>query len=167
MYFYFLIVVHITLCVALICLVLLQQGKGADLGAVFGNSNSIFGAGGAGESIGNVTRILALLFMVTSILLVREYTHSTNFNDPNAIQEEQPVDGNKALKGSVLEEVNENVAQEENKDEATKEENVEEKANEAGEAAAQEATQEGAKEEAAPAPESAPAPEGEQAANQQ
>ena len=66
--------VHLVLCVALIGLVLLQQGKGADVGATFGGgNNTLFGAGGAVNMITKVTTTVAISFMVTSILLVRAY----------------------------------------------------------------------------------------------
>lgn len=73
--FYFLLIVHCTLCAFLIGLVLIQQGKGADMGATFGgsNSNTVFGAGGAADLITKATTSLAIAFMVTSILLVRQY----------------------------------------------------------------------------------------------
>lgn len=76
MLFQVLLFVHCALCVALIGLVLLQQGKGADAGATFGggSSNTFFGAGGATDLVTRTTTALAILFMVTSIFLVRAYT---------------------------------------------------------------------------------------------
>lgn len=72
--FAILLTVHLVLCMVLIGLVLLQQGKGADMGAAFGGgSNTVFGASGATDFITKVTTYSAILFMVTSILLVREY----------------------------------------------------------------------------------------------
>lgn len=66
--------VHLILCVFLMLLVLLQQGKGADMGAAFGGSSqSLFGASGAGNILSRATTVLAILFMITSILLVRHY----------------------------------------------------------------------------------------------
>lgn len=106
----FLIFVHVALCIALIFLVLLQQGKGADLGAVFGNSNSLFGAGGAGANMGKITTGLAIVFMVTSILLVRAFIFQTKNPDINSLPvkenvvNEVPSNG-KALDGSVLNDV--------------------------------------------------------------
>lgn len=67
--------VHLLLCIFLIGLVLLQQGKGADAGAVLGGgSNTLFGAGGATSLMVKVTTAVAVLFMVTSIFLVRGYS---------------------------------------------------------------------------------------------
>ncbi len=63
-------VVHIFICLFLIAIVLLQQGKGADVGAAFGGgSNTFFGAGGADNLLTRVTTISAGCFMLTSILL--------------------------------------------------------------------------------------------------
>lgn len=76
MYFYAVLAVHSALCVTLIGLVLLQQGKGADAGATFGGgtSASVFGAAGATDFITRLTTSLAIGFMVTSILLIRAYS---------------------------------------------------------------------------------------------
>jgi preprotein translocase subunit SecG len=64
------IIVHITTCLLLIGVVLLQQGKGADMGAVFGGSSStIFGSGGAGNFLTRLTTGLAVVFMLTSLTL--------------------------------------------------------------------------------------------------
>lgn len=73
--FYFIIGAHLLLCLMLIGLVLLQQGKGADMGAAFGAgaSSSLFGAGGATSLIIKVTTGVAIAFMVTSILLIKNY----------------------------------------------------------------------------------------------
>lgn len=67
-------VIHILLCTVLVFLVLLQQGKGADLGAAFGGgNNTIFGTGGANSLFIKITTGVAIGFMVTSILLVNTY----------------------------------------------------------------------------------------------
>ncbi len=134
-----LIIVHVILCIALIFLVLLQQGKGADLGAVFGNSNSLFGAGGAGAGIGKVTTILAVVFMVTSILLVRAFIaqKSDMSSDVTAMAEQEAAakaeSENDKLDGSVLndivvpkadsEEKSDKVSEKTNKEEDKKAEN--------------------------------------------
>jgi preprotein translocase subunit SecG len=67
--------IHILLCLALVGLVLLQQGRGADLGAAFsGASNTIFGAGGADRLIVRLTTVVAILFMVSTIVLVNAFS---------------------------------------------------------------------------------------------
>ena len=62
--------VHVTLCLFLIAVVLLQTGKGADMGAVFGGgSQTLFGSGGAGNFLTRLTTGMAIGFMVTSLIL--------------------------------------------------------------------------------------------------
>lgn len=57
-------------CPMLIIIVLLQQGKGADMGATFGGgSNTVFGASGADNLLTRVTTVLAVVFMCTSLYL--------------------------------------------------------------------------------------------------
>lgn len=63
------IVIHIILGLAIIGLILMQQGKGADAGATFGGgaSGSVFGAQGAASFLSRTTAILATLFFITSL----------------------------------------------------------------------------------------------------
>lgn len=65
------LVLHIIIALALIGLVLIQQGKGAEMGASFGSgaSNTVFGSQGTGGFIFKLTGGLALAFFVTSLLL--------------------------------------------------------------------------------------------------
>jgi preprotein translocase subunit SecG len=64
------IFLHITICIALILVVLLQAGKGANMGAVFGGSSqTIFGSSGPGTFLGKVTTGIAVFFMLTSLVL--------------------------------------------------------------------------------------------------
>ena len=63
-------VVHIIASIGLILVVLLQQGKGAEMGAVFGGSSStIFGSSGAGNFLTRLTTGMAIVFMITSLTL--------------------------------------------------------------------------------------------------
>jgi len=57
-------VVHVIVAIALIALVLLQHGKGADMGAAFGSgsSGSLFGASGSANFLSRSTAVLASLF---------------------------------------------------------------------------------------------------------
>lgn len=65
-----LILLHITVCIALILVVLLQAGKGANMGAVFGGSSqTIFGSSGPGTFLGKMTTSIAVFFMLTSLVL--------------------------------------------------------------------------------------------------
>ena len=67
----FVTVVHVLVCLILIALVLLQKGKGAEIGAVFGGSSAttIFGSAGAGSFLSRLTTWSAVVFMVTSFYL--------------------------------------------------------------------------------------------------
>lgn len=67
----FLVLMHVIISVALIALVLIQQGKGAELGATFGSaaSQTVFGSQGSGSFLLKLTGLLALLFFVTSLSL--------------------------------------------------------------------------------------------------
>jgi len=65
-----LIIVHVTVCLFLIGIVLLQHGKGADIGATFGGSSqSLFGTEGPIPLLNKVTTFSAVVFMVTSVAL--------------------------------------------------------------------------------------------------
>ena len=66
-----LIIVHVVVCVALIMIVLLQTGKGADMGAAFGggSSQTLFGSTGASTFLSKATTMAAIIFMVTSLAL--------------------------------------------------------------------------------------------------
>lgn len=65
------LVVHLIAAMAIIGLVLLQHGKGADMGAAFGSgaSGSLFGATGSANFLSRTTAILAAVFFVTSLTL--------------------------------------------------------------------------------------------------
>lgn len=65
------VVVHVVIAVALVGLVLIQQGKGADAGAAFGGgaSQTVFGSQGSGSFLTRVTSVLALVFFLTSFSL--------------------------------------------------------------------------------------------------
>ena len=64
-----LIVIHVVAALFLIGVVLLQTGKGADIGAVFGggSSETVFGSSGAGTFLTRLTTGIAILFMLTSL----------------------------------------------------------------------------------------------------
>ncbi len=66
----FIVVVHVLVCIALILIVLLQAGKGAEMGAAFGGaSQTIFGSAGAMGFLSKLTTVAAIIFMITSLLL--------------------------------------------------------------------------------------------------
>ncbi len=66
-----LVIVHIVICLVLIGIVLVQGGKGAELGSAFGggSSQTLFGARGAATVLGKITTVVAVIFMITSLLL--------------------------------------------------------------------------------------------------
>lgn len=65
------LIVHVLAAVAIVGLILLQQGKGADMGASFGAgaSQTLFGSSGSGNALTKGTAILAALFFATSFAL--------------------------------------------------------------------------------------------------
>jgi preprotein translocase subunit SecG len=69
-------VLHVIVCIFLIAVVLLQRGKGAEMGAVFGGgaSSTVFGSRGAGNFLTLLTKICAAVFMLTSLSLSYLYT---------------------------------------------------------------------------------------------
>src|SRR3989449_5825973 len=72
-----LIVLHVLVALAIIGLVLLQHGKGADMGAAFGGgaSGSLFGASGSANFLSRSTAVLAAIFFLATIGLA--YTATT------------------------------------------------------------------------------------------
>ena len=65
------LIIHVISVICLIILVLLQQGKGADMGAAFGSgaSNTMFGSTGSVSFFTKLTAVIALIFFISSILL--------------------------------------------------------------------------------------------------
>ena len=63
-------IIHVIACIFLVLVVLLQTGKGAEMGAVFGGSSStVFGSSGAGTFLTRLTTATAIIFMLTSLSL--------------------------------------------------------------------------------------------------
>ena len=89
----FLTVLHVMVCVFLMVVVLLQRGKGAEIGAVFGggSGSTIFGSRGAGNFLTKLTTGAAVVFMLTSLSLAyfaQEGARSTLFDDDRPKQEQ-------------------------------------------------------------------------------
>jgi preprotein translocase subunit SecG len=74
-----LVVVHVIVCLFLIGVVLLQQGKSADLAGAFGGqgSQTAFGPRGAANLLTRLTTYSAIIFMLTSIALTVVLSHSS------------------------------------------------------------------------------------------
>jgi len=80
-------VLHILVCFALILIVLLQAGKGAEMGAAFGGSSqTIFGSSGAMGFLTKLTTVAAVIFMITSLLLTFASTQRAS-----TVMKERPV----------------------------------------------------------------------------
>ena len=82
-------VLHVLIALGLILVVLLQSGKGADIGAAFGggSSQTVFGGRGAATFLSKVTTVLAVLFMVMSIVLT---VHASRQGTTSVIPEDRP-----------------------------------------------------------------------------
>jgi len=105
------LIVHVLLALAVIGLVLLQQGKGADAGASFGGgaSQTVFGSQGSGNFLTRTTAVLATLFFVTSFVLAvyakQRAAEDTNLDiavpalveTPRAVEESEPTGDDKSL----------------------------------------------------------------------
>jgi len=83
-----LVILHVLVCLALIGIVLLQQGKGAEMGAAFGGSSqTLFGSSGATTFLGKLTAAAAAIFMLTSLGLT--YRATTRYK--NSVMPDRPA----------------------------------------------------------------------------
>ena len=82
--------------VSIVVLVLLQQGKGADMGAAFGgggSSQSLFGSRGSATFLSRTTAILSLIFFTTALGLAYLHTQTGQSSISVISQEEIPLSG--------------------------------------------------------------------------
>src|SRR5579884_3613885 len=81
------VVIHVIVCFLMIASILLQAGKGAEMGAAFGGSSqTVFGSRGPGTFLSKVTIAAAVIFMLTSLglaILSKERTFSSTVIDLN------------------------------------------------------------------------------------
>ena len=91
-------IIHILVCVFLVSIVLLQHGKGADIGATFGGGGeSLFGTEGPVPIMNKITTAAAVIFMVTSISLAYMSAHSTtssvmgDYSVPAPVEQAAPI----------------------------------------------------------------------------
>ena len=85
-------VVHVLSCFFLVVVVLLQTGKGADMGAVFGGgSQTLFGSGGAGNLLTKLTTGTAIAFMITSLILSYGQNRATSSSLLDRLPAEAPA----------------------------------------------------------------------------
>jgi preprotein translocase subunit SecG len=89
-----LITLHVFVCIALIMIVLLQTGKGADMGAAFGggSSQTLFGSTGASTFLSKATTVAAIIFMVTSLALAYLSSHKTGNSIMTDVEIPAPVE---------------------------------------------------------------------------
>lgn len=68
------VIVHVLVCLMIIAVVLLQAGKGADIGSAFGGTGSqaVFGSMGTPTLLGKITTGIAIVFMITSFWLAAQ-----------------------------------------------------------------------------------------------
>lgn len=66
-----LLIAYLIVAIVLIGFIMIQQGKGADMGASFGagSSNTVFGSGGSGNFLTRTTAVVAIIFFVLSLIL--------------------------------------------------------------------------------------------------
>jgi len=91
-----LVIAHVLICVGLIIGILLQSGKGADLGAAFGGSSqTLFGSAGAVPFLNKLTTGVAIAFMITSLslaLLASKAPRSSVMEGKTKTQQEAPIE---------------------------------------------------------------------------
>jgi preprotein translocase subunit SecG len=89
-------IVHVIMCLTLIAIVLLQSGKGANMGAAFGGgSNTLFGSTGPASFLNKVTTVAAIVFMITSFTLAIVSSRSDTSSkvlENVPTQQEQPAE---------------------------------------------------------------------------
>jgi preprotein translocase subunit SecG len=98
------IIFHVLACIALILIVLLQKGKGADLGAAFGGaSQTVFGSKGAGGFLSRLTTAAAAMFMVTSLVLAyMSSSHGYNKTLMDKFGREKPAATAETVQGKAV-----------------------------------------------------------------
>ena len=89
------IIIHIIACFLMIGAILLQSGKGAEIGAAFGGSSqTVFGSRGPANFLSKFTVVVAVVFMLTSLslaILAKEKTFSSTVIDLKKKETSQPV----------------------------------------------------------------------------
>jgi preprotein translocase subunit SecG len=85
-------IVHVIVCLFLICIVLLQHGKGADIGASFGGSSqSLFGSEGPLPLLNKITTASAIIFMLTSVTLAYLSSHASTTSVMSEVAKQVPA----------------------------------------------------------------------------
>ncbi len=83
---------HVIIAVLIIALILIQKGKGADMGSAFGAgaSGTIFGAKGSANFLSRTTAILATIFFITSLALAYLNKGTINLENNSVLDKTQP-----------------------------------------------------------------------------
>ena len=97
------LILHVLVAICLIVLILIQHGKGADVGAAFGSgaSNTMFGSQGSMSFLGKLTGFLAAIFFITSLALGYFTSHqsaqSNTLQVPGSVTQQTttPIPSNK------------------------------------------------------------------------
>ena len=109
-WFTLILIVDVVVALFIIGLVLLQHGKGADVGAAFGSgsSGSLFGASGSANFLSRTTSILAVVFFITTFLLAYLVTHKPRAGGGvmDAVKQQpqtpqQPIPGSPSAAGAA------------------------------------------------------------------
>ena len=109
-WFTLILIVDVVVALFIIGLVLLQHGKGADVGAAFGSgaSGSLFGASGSANFLSRTTAVLAVIFFITTFLLAYLVTHKPRVSGGvmDAVKEQpqtpqQPIPGPQTAPGAA------------------------------------------------------------------
>ena len=91
-----LLVIHVLTAVGIIAFVLLQQGKGADMGAAFGGgsgaSQTLFGARGSATFLSRTTAVLAAIFFATSLALAVVYSRQSGDRTRSIVDQAAPAE---------------------------------------------------------------------------
>jgi preprotein translocase subunit SecG len=92
-----LIIIHVLVCFLMVGAILLQSGKGAEIGASFGGSSqTVFGSRGPANFLSKFTVVVAAIFMLTSLslaMLAKERTFSSTVIDLKKKETSQPTPG--------------------------------------------------------------------------
>ncbi len=85
-------IAHVVVCLFLVGIVLLQHGKGADIGATFGGSSqSLFGTEGPLPLLNKITTAVAVIFMLTSVTLAYISSQTSKSSVMSGVTVSQPA----------------------------------------------------------------------------
>ncbi len=98
------LIFHVLAALCVIGLVLLQHGKGADMGAAFGSGSagSLFGSSGSANFLSRTTAVLAAVFFVTSLGLTYVSSHKGRSDGVMSTHQESPVDPAKSVPAQAI-----------------------------------------------------------------